>query len=93
MVLVGQYRPAGFAEWSTPEYVVISGRRNVEDVPAIERVKHAFRLRGANVFHTAEDGCVSFSIDSSGQIGVSTFRPHVRATQPELIDASSPQPE
>lgn len=84
MVLVGQCQPAGFADWSTPEYVVISGSRNVEDIPAIERVKHAYRLRGAEVFHTAEDGCVTFEVSSTGQIEVNTFRPHVRATRESI---------
>jgi competence protein ComEC len=77
-------QPAGFADWSTPEFVVISGSRNVEDIPAIERVKHAYRLRGAEVFHTAEDGCVTFEISSTGKIEVQTFRPHVRATRESI---------
>lgn len=85
--------PAGFADWSTPEFVVISGGRNIEDVPAIERVKHSFRLRGAEVFHTAEDGCVTFEVDRAGAISVKTFRPHVRATAAMLENASASQPE
>jgi competence protein ComEC len=81
--------PAGFADWSTPEYVVISGGRNVEDVPAIERVKNSFRLRGAEVFHTAEDGCVRFNVQPSGELSVSSFRPHVRATA-DMVENPSP---
>ncbi|HEX5104805.1 MAG TPA: ComEC/Rec2 family competence protein [Pirellulaceae bacterium] len=72
--------PAGFADWSTPELVIISGGRNVEDIPAIERVKNSFRLRGAEVFHTAEDGCVRVDIDAAGTVSATTFRTHVRAT-------------
>jgi competence protein ComEC len=85
-------QPAGFADWSTPEYVVISGARNVEDIPAIERVKNSFRLRGAEVFQTAEDGCVTFRITTGGEIEVTTFRPHVRAT-PQSVDQNSPVSE
>jgi competence protein ComEC len=72
--------PAGFAEWSTPEHVVISGARNVEDIATIERVKNSYRLRGAEVYHTAEDGCIRVDIDSAGNLSLTTFRPHVRAT-------------
>ena len=72
--------PAGFAQWSTPEFAVISGSRNVEDIPTIERVKNSYRLGGAEVFHTAEDGCVRVEVQATGELTVSTFRPHVRAT-------------
>ena len=73
VVLVGQYHPEGFAGWSTPDWVVISGSRNVEDVPDIESVKNAYRRRQARVFHTAEHGCVRFEVDSTG-IRAETFR-------------------
>jgi competence protein ComEC len=82
--------PAGFAQWSTPEVVVISGGRNVEDIPTIERVKNSYRLRGAEVYHTAEDGCVQVKIDSAGQMLISTFRPHVRATSSMAESADLP---
>jgi hypothetical protein len=78
VVLEGQYHPGGFAEWSTPEFVVISGGRGLADLPAIENVKRSFRLRGAEVFHTAEDGCVRLEVDGS-EMKLTTFRPHVRA--------------
>jgi competence protein ComEC len=81
--------PAGFSTWSTPEYVVISGGRNVEDIPTIERVKNSYRLGGAEVFHTAEDGCIRFEIDRTGELSVTTFRPHVRATQ-AMLEAVTP---
>jgi hypothetical protein len=48
------------------------------DEATVESVKNSFRLRGAEVFHTAEDGCVSAVIGQKG-VTVSTFRPHVRA--------------
>jgi competence protein ComEC len=67
--------PTGFSLWSTPEYVVISGGRNVEDIPDIESVKDAYRARGAEVFHTSEDGLVRIELCSSG-VTATTFRPH-----------------
>jgi competence protein ComEC len=50
--------PAGFAAWSTPEYVVISGGHGRE----LDTVKAAFRNAGAEVFHTEEDGAVRVTI-------------------------------
>jgi len=70
--------PGGFAEWSTPEVAIISGSRGLADLPAIESVKDSFRLRGAEVYHTAEDGCVSIEIRGS-ELFVRSHRPHVRA--------------
>jgi competence protein ComEC len=60
--------PAGFALWSTPEYAVISGARNVEDIPDIEAVMDSYRARGARVFHTAIDGCVRFELSAAGVV-------------------------
>jgi len=70
--------PGGFADWATPEFVVISGSRSLGDIPTIERVKDSFRIRGAEVLHTAEDGCIRVEV-SAGGLAVTTFRPHVRA--------------
>ena len=70
--------PGRFSDWCRPEFVVISGRRSLGDEATVESVKNSFRLRGAEVFHTAEDGCVSAVIGQQGVV-VSTFRPHVRA--------------
>ena len=67
--------PTGFALWSTPEHVVISGARNAEDEADIESVKDSYRARGAEVYHTAEDGCVRIELSASG-VSVATFRPH-----------------
>jgi competence protein ComEC len=70
--------PGPFAEWCLPEHVIISGRRGVGDDAVVEGVKNSFRLRGAEVYHTAEDGCTRVEI-STGKVAVTTFRPHVRA--------------
>jgi competence protein ComEC len=70
--------PGRFADWSRPEHVVISGRRGLGDAATIESVKNSFRLRGAEVFHTAEDGCIRVEASRLG-VSVSTHRPHVRA--------------
>ena len=58
--------PAGFALWSKPELVLFSGDRNVEDIAGIEMVKDSYRARGAEVYHTAEDGAVCFELTRGG---------------------------
>jgi competence protein ComEC len=70
--------PGKFADWCSPEHVVISGSKPLGDEAVIESVKDSFRLRGAEVYHTAEDGCIRVEIGSKG-IGIQTTRPHVRA--------------
>ncbi|MBW3599149.1 MAG: hypothetical protein KY475_18000 [Planctomycetes bacterium] len=60
MGLSGQYHPAGFAEWSTPDVTVISGAQS--DVSP--DVKAAYRAVGSRVFHTAEDGAVRITLRS-----------------------------
>jgi competence protein ComEC len=70
--------PGKFADWCTPEHVVISGSKPLGDEAVIESVKDSFRLRGAEIYHTAEDGCVRVKIDDRG-IRIQTTRPHVRA--------------
>ena len=67
--------PTGFALWSSPEHVVISGARNEEDEADIESVMDSYRARGATVYHTAVDGCIRILL-SAGGVGVATFRPH-----------------
>jgi competence protein ComEC len=84
--------PGRFADWSRPEFVVISGRRGIADLATIESVKHSFRLRGAEVFHTAEDGCVRIEASSRG-LSVSSVRPHVRAMATSLTGANLLQSE
>jgi competence protein ComEC len=85
--------PGKFADWCSPEYVVVSGSKPLGDEAVIESVKDSFRLRGAEVFHTAEDGCVRVEIDNRG-IAIQTTRPHVRATVVSAkSDAKFLQPE
>lgn len=60
--------PPGFAAWSRPEWVVISGGFDRGDA----QVLHAYQSHGACVFHTAYDGAVTFCIEG-GAISVSCF--------------------
>jgi competence protein ComEC len=85
--------PGRFAQWSTPEHVVISGRRGLGDAATIESVKHSFRLNGAEVFHTAEDGCVRVEIPANGELKLSTFRKHVRSSAATFAGTNSLQSE
>jgi competence protein ComEC len=84
--------PGKFADWSRPGYVVISGRRSLGDEVTTENVKHSFRLRGAEVFHTAEDGCIRVEV-GPGTFSISSARPHVRATAASLTGANLWQTE
>jgi competence protein ComEC len=54
----GRSNPRGFAIWSTPEWVVISGgpRETIG-------VKNAYAAAGANVVHTARAGAVRVTVD------------------------------
>lgn len=61
--------PPGFAAWSTPEWVVVSGGLGRES----EEVERAFTDAGARVLHTARDGAVTATIDRSG-VTVATHR-------------------
>jgi competence protein ComEC len=57
--------PPGFAAWSTPEWVVISGGGGDDVRPVVE----TYEAAGAEVFRTNERGTVQFSIQS-GEISV-----------------------
>jgi competence protein ComEC len=70
--------PRGFAHWSRPEHVVISGGRDVEDIEAIEGVKRSYSQLGSTVYHTAEQGTIQFEIRGEG-ITVATFRQQPQA--------------
>jgi competence protein ComEC len=85
--------PGRFAQWSTPEHVVISGRRGLGDAATIESVTNSFRLRGAEVFHTAEDGCVRVEVKANGELNLSTFREHVRSSAATLAGTNLLQSE
>ena len=57
--------PPGFAAWSTPEWVVISGR-DPASADTLEQVNRAYRASGARLLHTAESGAVCFSVGADG---------------------------
>ena len=61
--------PVGFAKWSSPEYVVISGGLGRDATP----VKTAYELAGGRVYHTAEVGLVQVSI-RDGSCRITTHR-------------------
>ncbi|WP_425615851.1 ComEC/Rec2 family competence protein [Anatilimnocola sp. NA78] len=65
--------PRGFANWSRPEYAVISGGYDVEDIADINSVKLSYSQLGSAVFHTAETGSVRFNLGEN-RITVETFR-------------------
>jgi competence protein ComEC len=65
--------PKGFANWSRPEHVIISGGRDVEDIDAINAVKRSYGQLGSAVYHTAEQGSVRFVITAE-KIVVEPFR-------------------
>lgn len=52
--------PPGFASWSMPEWVVISGNRS----PGTDEVAYSYRLAGARVLQTADHGTVEFALGS-----------------------------
>lgn len=53
--------PIGFAQWSSPEHVVISGGLSRDATP----VKSAYESAGGRVYHTAELGAIQVSIRDS----------------------------
>lgn len=55
--------PPGFAQWCTPEWVVLSGRDNPDDTRITTT---SYREAGAEIFHTAKSGAVEFSVNSAG---------------------------
>lgn len=73
--------PRGFANWSRPEHVVISGGRDVEDIDAIDAVKRSYGQLGSAVYHTAERGSIRFEI-SGAKIVVQSFRPLIPSENP-----------
>jgi competence protein ComEC len=54
--------PRGFAAWSQPELVVVSGSRG-QDAQA---VRDAYQEAGAEVCHTAYDGAIRMEVSSAG---------------------------
>ncbi len=62
--------PAGLAQWSTPDYVIVS------NAPAFQTGKSVslYEMSGAKVLNTADFGEIQVNIDARG-IRVQTFRP------------------
>jgi competence protein ComEC len=61
--------PPGFAAWSTPNWVVISG--GGDDV---ETVRRTYTRAGANVLATNDTGTIGFRIAAERPLGISTHR-------------------
>jgi competence protein ComEC len=61
--------PDGFAKWSSPEMVVISGGLSRDPTPVVR----AYESAGARVFHTAEVGTVEVRIREENYV-VTSFR-------------------
>jgi competence protein ComEC len=75
--------PPGFAAWSTPEWVVLSGGGGEQAAPVIRTYKRA----GADVLVTNEVGAVHFQILADSRIEMKTFR---SLSQPIAAIASEP---
>jgi competence protein ComEC len=65
--------PSGFAAWSTPEWVVVSGSHGDRRA----EVENAYRRNGARVLHTADSGAVT-AIIALGRLFVEPWRPSSR---------------
>jgi competence protein ComEC len=61
--------PPRFADWSTPEWTVVSGGH----VDRVASVEAAYRARGSRVLHTATSGAVRVSI-AGGRVSVDCWR-------------------
>jgi competence protein ComEC len=66
--------PTGFALWSRPEFVVVSGGYDGQQRGPLETVKDSYKARGAKVLHTAEVGAVRLEL-SAGGVEARVFRP------------------
>lgn len=64
--------PPGFAHWSRPEYVVVSGGDGQVD-PAVQQ---SYRGQGAQIMATSECGTISF-VFSEADLHIARFRPLV----------------
>jgi competence protein ComEC len=62
--------PPGFAAWSTPELVVVSGSHGDRR----REVEQAYHERGATIAHTADTGSVTVSIGPAGDIQVAAWK-------------------
>jgi competence protein ComEC len=75
--------PPGFAAWSTPEWVVLSGGGGEQAAPVIRTYKNA----GANVSVTDEVGAVQFTVRPDSQLQMAAYRP---LRTPERVVAPEP---
>lgn len=62
--------PPGFAAWSTPEVVVVSGTTSTVD----RNVQLTYQQAGARVLYTAQRGAISAVVDAGG-VEISTYLP------------------
>jgi competence protein ComEC len=62
--------PPGFAAWSRPEWVVVSGGGGDE----IELVQRTYERAGARVLATIDVGTVQFSMPARGDLRMTTWR-------------------
>ncbi|MGV3606240.1 MAG: ComEC/Rec2 family competence protein [Planctomycetaceae bacterium] len=67
--------PVGLALWAQPKWVVISGKRDREDVANIARVRDSYEARGAQTLHTAESGTVQVILSEEG-VQLKTYHLH-----------------
>jgi competence protein ComEC len=72
--------PPGFAAWSTPEWVVISGGQRDDIRPVVQTYSRA----GANVLATNELGTIAFHLAAGEHLNVSTHRAPVSLGQPPV---------
>jgi competence protein ComEC len=62
--------PPGFAAWSTPRWLVISGGEETGQ----QLVRAAYEKVGAEVLHTSKQGAITATIRKSGEVEIRTFR-------------------
>jgi competence protein ComEC len=60
--------PPGFAAWSTPEWVLLSGGRDADP-----EVRATYEAAGAQVFNTGEVGAVEVTVTAAG-VAATTWR-------------------
>jgi competence protein ComEC len=75
--------PPGFAAWSSPEWVVLSGGGGEQAAPVIRTYEEA----GARVFVTNDVGAVQFTVLPDSNLRMTTFRP---ASRPVAAIAARP---
>jgi beta-lactamase superfamily II metal-dependent hydrolase len=75
--------PPGFAAWSTPDWVVLSGGGGEQAAPVIRTYEQA----GAGVLVTNDVGAVRFKVQPDSNLQVTTFRPF---SQPMAAVVSEP---